>query len=82
MREALSWIETWRNKKCIFECDAKLVVDDVHGGTGNSDFDVIIRDCMDILKHYEEVLVVFVHRSANSVVHLLGKAAYSVSDPQ
>ena len=38
---------------------------------------MIIEDCIDILKHFEQVLVMFVYRSANTAAHLLAKAAYS-----
>ncbi|XP_074323842.1 uncharacterized protein LOC141660753 [Apium graveolens] len=65
LREALSWIKQWRSSKCIFECNAKLVVDAVNGGRGKSIFDTILEDCVYLLKHYQEVLVTFVHRSAN-----------------
>ncbi|KAL8157084.1 hypothetical protein AgCh_001976 [Apium graveolens] len=57
LREALSWIMPWRKTKCIFECDAKMVVDAVNGGSGNSYFHMIIDDCKDIIKHFDEVLV-------------------------
>ena len=43
---------------------------------------MIIDDCIDVLKHFDEVLVAFVHRSANNVAHLLAKAAYSMSGLQ
>ncbi|XP_074352545.1 uncharacterized protein LOC141691680 [Apium graveolens] len=81
LREALLWIKQWRHTKCIFETDAKLVVDAVHGGRGSSNFYTIVDDCVDIIKHFEEVLVVFARRSANKVAHLLAKATYSMSDP-
>ncbi|XP_074356365.1 uncharacterized protein LOC141696076 [Apium graveolens] len=82
LREALSWIKHWRNTKCIFECDAKLVVDAVNGDRGYSNFDMLIEDCVDIIKHFDEVLVTFVHRSANNVADLLAKAAYSMAGLQ
>lgn len=44
LREALSWTIQWRTKKCIFECDAKLVVDAVNWGRGKSMFDMIVED--------------------------------------
>lgn len=82
LREALSWIKSWRRSKCIFECDAKMVVDAVNGGNGSSYFHMIIDECKEILQHFEEVLVVFVHRSANNVAHLLARASYSMSGLQ
>lgn len=61
LKEALSWIKAWRTSKCIFETDAKLLVDAINGMRGKSFFDTIVIDCTELLKHFEEVLVVFVH---------------------
>lgn len=80
-RAALLWMKSWRTQKCIFELDAKTVVDAVHGTRGNSIFHTIIEECEDILKHFQEVLVVFENRSANRVAHVLAQAAYSMSGP-
>lgn len=66
----------------MFESDAKNLVDTVHGSAGYSYFDSIVEDCKELVKHFKKVLVVFVHRSANNVAHLLAKAAYSVSGCQ
>ena len=79
LREALSWTKEWRRTKCIFECDAKLLVDAVNGVKGKTYFHAMVEDCIDILKHFDEVLVVFAHRSANIVAHSLARAAYSTS---
>lgn len=57
------------------------MVDAVHGARRNSNFHLIIQECSEILKHFEEVLVTFGHRSANKVAHVLSQAAYSMSDP-
>lgn len=40
-------------------------MDAVNGDKGRSDFHIIIEDCEEVLKHFQEVLVVFVNRSAN-----------------
>lgn len=82
LKEALSWMMTWRTSKCIFEMDAKLVVEAIQKSQGQSIFDTIIDDCRELFKHFEEVLVVYVHRSANNVAHLLAQTAYSKSGPQ
>lgn len=74
------WLKEWRPQRCIFELDAKSVVDAVHG-IGNSNFHTIIVKCEEILKHFQEVLVVFENRSANQVAHVLGHAAYSMTGP-
>lgn len=77
MREALSWVKNWTTTKCIFESDAKLLVDAFYGPRGKSCFDTIVEDCSELLKHCDEVLVDFVPRYANSVVYSLARAAYS-----
>ena len=79
LKEALTWTKHRRQKKCIFECDTKLLVDAVNGEGGNTYFHSIVDDCIDLIKHFDEVLVVFAHRSANSVAHELARAAYSKS---
>ncbi|XP_074373281.1 uncharacterized protein LOC141713413 [Apium graveolens] len=79
LKEALSWTKERAVTKCIFESDAKLLVDAIHGFKGRSMFDTIVENCSEILKHFEEVLVVFAHRSANTVAHLLAQVAYSMT---
>ncbi|XP_074342618.1 uncharacterized protein LOC141680232 [Apium graveolens] len=49
------------------------------GEAGNTYFHLIVEECRDILKHFEEVLVCFVHRSANMAAHSLAQVAYSTS---
>lgn len=82
LKEALSWVKEWRTEKCIFETDAKLLVDALQGTRGKSLFDTIVQECQEILKHFQEVLVVFVIRSANMIAHTLARAAYSLPGPQ
>ncbi|KAL8105152.1 hypothetical protein AgCh_029083 [Apium graveolens] len=82
MREALSWVKNWTTTKCIFEYDAKLFVDAFYGPKGKSCFVTIVEDCSELIKHYNEVLVDFVPRSANSVAHSLARAAYSNPGPR
>lgn len=82
LREALSWVKDWRTTKCIFDSDVKLLVDALHGQRGKSIFDTIVEDCQELVKHFQEVLFVFVNRSANMVAHLLAQEAYSSSGPQ
>lgn len=73
----------WRTHKYVFESDAKLLVDAFHGNRGSSFFDRIVEYCVELFKHFEEVLFVFFHRSANNIVaHLLAQAEYSMSGPQ
>lgn len=66
-------VERMDDSKCIFELDAKSVVDALHGIKGNSNFHTIIEECEEILKHFQEVLIVF----ENQVAHMLAQAAYS-----
>lgn len=82
LREALQWTRAWKSTRCIFESDCKLLVDAVNGRMGRSFFDTIVADCREEIKHFEELLVVFVHRSANTVAHMLAGATYSMSGLQ
>lgn len=68
--------------KCIFETDAKVVVDACKGDRGRSYFDIIVMNCIELIKHFDDVLVVFVHRSVNGVALLLARETHSVSDFQ
>lgn len=81
LRAALLWMKEWRPQRCIFELDAKVVVDAVNGDRGSSNLHTIVEECEEILKHFREVLVVFVRRSANQVAHVLAQASYSMSGP-
>lgn len=76
LKEALSWTKTWRDSKCIFETDAKLLVEAVKGTRGRSYYDTIVEDCRDVIKHFE-VLLIFAHGSANHVAHILAWETYS-----
>lgn len=38
LKEALSWTKDWRKSKCIFECDAKMLIDAVNGDKGRTHF--------------------------------------------
>lgn len=85
LREALSWTKEWRSSKCVFETDAKALVDAINKvkeNQGRSMFDTIVDDCRELIKHFQEVLIFFVPRSANGVAHLLAKGAYSMSGLQ
>ena len=82
MREALSWVKSWRNCNCVFESDSKLLIDAIHGQNGDSLFHTIVEDCSELAKHYEHVLFKFVPRSANNVAHEIARATYSSSGPR
>lgn len=64
----------------VFESDSKLLVDALSTKQGKSIFDTLVEDCREILKHFEEMLVVFIFRSANNIVHMLAQAGYFMSD--
>lgn len=78
LREALLWARELGLDQCIFESDCKSLVDACNGGTGASYFHTIVLDCIELCKHFNNVLIQFVCRSANSVAHVL--ATHSLSD--
>lgn len=80
LKEAICWAVEKGFKRCIFETDAKVVVDAIHGSHGRDPFHMIVKDCISLFKHFDDVLVVHVSRSANEVAHLLAKANRSMSD--
>lgn len=45
-KEALLWTKKWRTNRCIFELDAKSVVDAIHGPPKKSFFHTIIEECV------------------------------------
>ena len=82
LREALSLVKELGFKNCVFETDAKQLDDACNGVHGESYFHTIVLDCVDYCKHFENVLVKFVHRSVNVVAHKLARATSSMSDLQ
>lgn len=82
LKEPLSWIKNWRTSKCIFESDAKTLVDALQGRPEKSIFDTLVEVCRELMKHFQEVSVKFVNRSANMSAHMLAQATYSTSGPQ
>lgn len=79
LKEALTWVKELQLSHCIFQSDSKLLVNACKGMTGEAYFDTIVRDCVFLLKHINQVQLEFVYRSANSVAHCLAKATHSVS---
>ncbi|KAL8097271.1 hypothetical protein AgCh_030413 [Apium graveolens] len=79
-KEAMQWalVNGW--KTCIFESDAKMMVDTVHSVAGNSPFYFIVRDCVNLFRYFDELQVCHIRRSANGVTHVLAQAARSMSD--
>ncbi|XP_074378458.1 uncharacterized protein LOC141719995 [Apium graveolens] len=82
LKEALSWTKDLGFRKCVFETDAKLLAEACKGTNGRSFFHTIVLDCIEFFKHFDDVLVNFVHRSANGVAHALARAAHSMSGLQ
>ena len=66
-------------KRCVFETDAKELAEACSSVQGNTYFHLIVLDCIKLFKHYDEVLVDYVPRSANVVAHELARATYSMS---
>ncbi|XP_074377796.1 uncharacterized protein LOC141719325 [Apium graveolens] len=79
LKEALSWVKNLGYKRCVFETDAKELAEACQGIQGNTYFHLIVLDCMELFKHYDEVLLDYVPRSANIVAHELARATYSMS---
>lgn len=73
LREAMSWNKQKGITRCIFETNSKLLAAACNGAGGRSYFHSIGSDCVELLEHFESVLIRFVHRSANEVAHLLAK---------
>lgn len=67
-------------RNCVFETDSKQLADACRNVQGASYFHTIVSDYVDYYKHFENVLVQFVRRSANVVAHKLARATYSSSD--
>lgn len=82
LREVLSWLKRYGFTRCIFETDSKLLADACNGSPWQSYFHIIVSDYVELFKHFEDVLVCFVPRSANEVVHLLARVSPFMSDLQ
>lgn len=82
LKEVLSWTKRYGFTRCVFETDSKLLADACNGGSGRSYFHSIVSSCVELFNHFEDVIVRFVHRSANAVAHLLARVSRSMSDLQ
>lgn len=82
LKEVLSWTKQYGFTQCVFETDSKLLADTCNGSSRRSYFHNIVRECVELIKHFENVLVRFVHRSSNEVAHMLGRVSHSMSDLQ
>ena len=79
LKEALSWVKELGYKRCVFETDAKELAEACKNVQGDTYFHSIVVDCRDLFKHYDEVLVEYVPRSANVVAHVLARATHFMS---
>lgn len=70
LKEALSRTKVKNFKKNIFEIDSQILIEVCQISRGIY-FDTIIMDCIDLFQHFDDVLVVSIHRSANGTTHLL-----------
>lgn len=76
------WVDSLGIKNCVFETDSKILADAYNGAQGRSNFHTIVADCVEISKHFDNVLVQFMYKSANGVAHLLARASHSLPDLQ
>ena len=58
------------------------MADACNGSPGRSYFHSIVSSCVELFKHFEDVLVRFVPKSANEVAHLLARVSRSMSGLQ
>ncbi|XP_074347318.1 uncharacterized protein LOC141686164 [Apium graveolens] len=79
LKEALSWVKNLGYKRCVFETDVKELAEACINVQGNSYFHLVVLDFIDLFKHFDEVLIDFVPRSANVVAHELARVTYSMS---
>ncbi|KAL8125864.1 hypothetical protein AgCh_013243 [Apium graveolens] len=80
LKEVFSWTKRHGFTRCVFETDCKSLADACNGGSGRSYFHSIVSDCVELFNHFDDVIVQFVHRSANAVAHLLARVSRSMSD--
>lgn len=73
LKEALTSTKRHRYTMCVFETDSKFLADayNAYNRGVNSYFHLIVRDFVEMAKHFDNVIVQFMHRSANAVAHLL-----------
>lgn len=59
LNEGLSWMKGKSFRKCMFETDSQILAQACKGSHDNSYFDTIDMDCIDLFKHFDDVLIVF-----------------------
>ena len=79
IREALSWLRQQALDNVLLETDAKQVVDLIRKPDSSSALGLVVDDCISLLKHFGNVSVRFVRRSANEAAHRCARAAHYMS---
>lgn len=81
VREALSWIKRKSWQRVVVESDSLLVIQSIRSSVSMmSYFGSIVEECRSMLKELPEVKLLFIRRSANSVVHHIARVSYYVAD--
>ena len=82
IREVLSWIKRLGYDQIVLESDALTVVKALLSSSTSdfSSFGSLVDDCKFLIAEMNSVSVSFVPRSANSVAHLIARAASTISD--
>ncbi|KAG8650771.1 hypothetical protein MANES_07G069794v8 [Manihot esculenta] len=82
IREVLSWIKRLGYDQIVLESDALTVVKALLSSSTSdfSSFGSLVDDCKSLIAEMNSVSVSFVPRSANSVAHLIARAASTISD--
>lgn len=57
LKEVLSWVKMKNVKKYIFESDSQLLVKAWRGTRGNSYFNTIVLNCIELFQHFDDVLI-------------------------
>ena len=82
LRQALSLLKNLVLPQVIVEMNAKVVVDAILSNmVVASLFAMLIADCIMLGSTMETIVFSFVRRFANTVAHVVAKAACSMTDP-
>lgn len=71
LKEAMMWVESLGIKECVFETDSKLPVDVCNENHGKLDFHLIVSNCVESFKHFDNVYIQFVYKFANVIAHMI-----------
>ncbi|XP_074324401.1 uncharacterized protein LOC141661315 [Apium graveolens] len=80
VREALSWVMTFQNKKIKVESDSLLTIRAIQGKRCNlMEIGHVIESCRSMLQHLPLVSINYVRKQANRVAHSLARITCSVN---